>query len=82
MGEFDFAALHDTAYSEESLKNPYNEGVTIDHKFLAIPHLENIITDTQPKAKFILYFSLSHPMRDWMDERKVTGSWDLAPVFA
>jgi cyanophycinase len=51
MGEFDFAALHDTAYSEESLKNPYNEGVTIDHNFLAIPHLENIITDTHFKKR-------------------------------
>jgi cyanophycinase len=51
MGEFDFAALHDTAYSEQSLKNPYNEGVTIDHNFLAIPHLDNIITDTHFKKR-------------------------------
>ncbi len=51
LGEFDFAALHDTAYSEESLKNPYNDGVTIDHGFLSIPHLENLITDTHFKKR-------------------------------
>ncbi len=51
LGEFDFAALHDTAYSEETLKNPYNEGVTIDHGFLSVPHLENVITDTHFKKR-------------------------------
>jgi len=51
MAEFSFAALHDTDYSEESLKNPYNEGVTIDHVFLTIPHLENTITDTHFKKR-------------------------------
>lgn len=59
MGEFDFAALHDTAYSKESLQNPYNEGVTIDHGFLAIPHLENIITDTHFKKRDRLGRSLA-----------------------
>jgi cyanophycinase len=46
MGQFIFSAMNDTAYSKETLADPYNKGVTIAHDFLQIPHLENIITDT------------------------------------
>lgn len=46
MGEFIFSAMNDTAYSKETLADPYNKGVTIAHDFLRVPHLENIITDT------------------------------------
>lgn len=46
MGEFIFSAMNDTAYSKETLADPYNKGVTIARDFLQIPHLENIITDT------------------------------------
>jgi cyanophycinase len=38
--------MNDTAYSKETLADPYNKSVTIAHDFLQIPHLENIITDT------------------------------------
>jgi cyanophycinase len=46
MGQFIFSAMNDSAYSKESLANPYNDRVTIAHDFLAIPHLNDIITDT------------------------------------
>ena len=46
MGQFIFSAMNDTAYSKETLADPYNKGVTIAHDFLQIPHLQNIITDT------------------------------------
>jgi len=46
MGEFIFSAMNDTAYSKETLADPYNKGVTIAHNFLQIPHLQNVITDT------------------------------------
>ena len=46
MGQFIFSAMNDTAYSKETLADPYNKGVTIAHDFVEIPHLGNIITDT------------------------------------
>lgn len=46
MGQFVFSAMNDSAYSKESLANPYNDRVTIARDFLRIPHLENVITDT------------------------------------
>jgi cyanophycinase len=46
MGQFIFSAMNDTAYSKETLADPYNKGVTIAHDFVQIPHLENLITDT------------------------------------
>ncbi len=51
LGEFGFAALNDSAYSPESLKNPFNDRITIDHGFLSIPHMENTITDTHFKKR-------------------------------
>lgn len=51
LGEFSFAALNDTAYSEKTLKNPYDNTVTIDRDFLKINHLENTITDTHFKKR-------------------------------
>jgi cyanophycinase len=46
LGEFIFSAMNDTAYSKETLADPYNKGVTIAHDFLRVPHLGHIITDT------------------------------------
>lgn len=46
QGEFTFAALHDTAVSAKSLRNPFDRTVTVTRGFLRIPHLENTITDT------------------------------------
>lgn len=46
MGQFVFSAMNDSAYSKESLANPYNDRVTIARDFLDIPHLENVITDS------------------------------------
>jgi cyanophycinase len=46
MGQFIFSAMNDSAYSKETLADPYNDRVTIASNFLKIPHLENLITDT------------------------------------
>ncbi len=46
MGQFIFTAMNDTAYSKDTLADPYNDRVTITSDFLHIPHLENLITDT------------------------------------
>lgn len=51
MGEFGFPAFNDSAYSEASLKNPFDVRVMIDRGFLAIPHLDNTITDTHFKKR-------------------------------
>jgi cyanophycinase len=45
LGEFVFTAMHDTAYSKETLADPYNEGVTLTSDFLHVPYLEKTITD-------------------------------------
>lgn len=46
LGNFSFTALHDTALPEHILKNPYFWRVTLDNKFLTLPLLYNVITDT------------------------------------
>ncbi len=46
LGQFAFSAMHDTAYSKETLANPFNEGVTIATDFLRVPRMEDTITDT------------------------------------
>jgi len=46
LGQFSFSAMNDSAYSKETLENPFNDRVTIATDFLKVPHLEEIITDT------------------------------------
>jgi len=46
MGEFYFSALSGTVTSEEALKDPYNEKVTVGKDFISNPLLENTILDT------------------------------------
>lgn len=46
LGQFSFSAMNDSAYSKETLANPFNERVTIDKDFLHVPHMEDTITDT------------------------------------
>lgn len=46
LGEYNYSALYDSAKSDETLSDPYNKQVTLDHNFVTIPHLENTITDT------------------------------------
>ncbi len=45
LGEFVFTAMNDTAYSKETLANPYNAGVTLATDFLHVPYMEGILTD-------------------------------------
>jgi cyanophycinase len=68
LGEFGFPALNDSAYSEASLKNPFNDRVMIDRGFLAIPHLENTITDTHFKKRDRLGRTLVFMARILQDE--------------
>ena len=46
LGEYDFAALNDTVTSEEALRDPYNEKMTLDDGFLTAPSLAHTITDS------------------------------------
>jgi len=46
LGAFSFAALNDSVYSDEALKDPYNLYMTLDRDFLAFPPLAGYITDT------------------------------------
>lgn len=46
LGQFSFSAMNDSAYSKETLANPFNDRVTIDRDFLHVPHMEDTITDT------------------------------------
>jgi cyanophycinase len=45
LGEFVFTAMSDTAYSKETLADPYNKGVTLGNDFLDVPNMEEILTD-------------------------------------
>jgi cyanophycinase len=46
MGQFIFSAMNDSAYSKDTLADPFNDRVTIASDFLEIPHLKDLITDT------------------------------------
>ena len=45
LGEFVFTAMNDTAYSKETLADPYNKGVTLGKDFLQVPYMEGSLTD-------------------------------------
>ena len=45
LGEFVFTAMNDTAYSKETLADPYNKGVTLGKDFLHVPYMDGILTD-------------------------------------
>jgi len=46
LGQFAFSAMNDSAYSKETLANPFNDRVTIENNFLHVPHMEDTVTDT------------------------------------
>ncbi len=46
LGELIFAAVNGSVYSDEALANPYNQYMTLDRDFLALPRLAGFITDT------------------------------------
>ncbi len=50
-GEFIFSAMVDTVTSPQALDNPYDEHVTLDRDFLAIPQLRGVITDSHFSAR-------------------------------
>lgn len=51
LGEYAYSGLNGGASSDETLKNPYNDRVTITHDFLEIPVLKAVITDTHFVAR-------------------------------
>jgi cyanophycinase len=51
LGEFSFAAIHDTIRSPEALSNPDDENMTIERDFLRFPVLVGIITDSHFSAR-------------------------------
>jgi len=46
LGEFAFSAEHDSITSKQALANPFDPAVAITDKFIRIPLLKGIITDT------------------------------------
>ena len=46
LGQFVFSAQNGTVYSDEALDDPYNQYMTLDQGFLALPLLAGVITDS------------------------------------
>jgi cyanophycinase len=46
LGEFSFSSMIDTIHTPEALANPYGNKVTLSRRFLRIPLLQGVITDT------------------------------------
>ena len=46
LGEFAFAAYHDTVYSDEALADPYNSYMTMERGFLSLHLAGGMVTDT------------------------------------
>lgn len=51
LGQYYFSALNDSVTSEEALRNPFHEKVTLGDAFLASPPLIGVITDTHFMAR-------------------------------
>jgi len=51
LGLYSFAALKDTIKSEDALRNPFDERVTLGRDFLHVPLLAGIITDSHFVAR-------------------------------
>ncbi len=46
LGAFIFGAVNGSVYSNEALEDPYNQYMTMDRDFLALPPLAGFLTDT------------------------------------
>lgn len=51
LGQYVFSAEHDTVTSEQALGDPYHQKVTITSDFLAVPFLDEVITDSHFMAR-------------------------------
>jgi cyanophycinase len=51
LGQYVFSAERDTVTSEQALGDPYHEKVTITSDFLAVPFLDEVITDSHFMAR-------------------------------
>ncbi len=84
-GEFVFSAMVDTVTSEEALANPYDEHVTLDRDFLAIPQLRGVITDSHFSARQRMGRSiafLSRIVQDgWTDPARGIGIDETTAVL-
>jgi cyanophycinase len=51
LGEFIYAAYNDSVIEDEALLDPYNQYMTMEREFLALPPLLGVITDTHFTAR-------------------------------
>ena len=51
LGQYVFSAEHDTVTSEQALVDPYHQKVAITSDFLAVPFLDEVITDSHFMAR-------------------------------
>jgi cyanophycinase len=51
LGQYVFSAEHDTVTSEQALADPYHRKVAITSDFLAVPFLDEVITDSHFMAR-------------------------------
>lgn len=51
LGQFVFSAAHDTVDSAVALANPYEDRMTLEKDFLAMPYLDGVITDSHFGAR-------------------------------
>ncbi|NDD28372.1 MAG: hypothetical protein EB084_08935 [Proteobacteria bacterium] len=51
LGEHVFTAAHDTVDSKTALADPHDRHVTLEHHFLRLPYMKDVITDTHFMAR-------------------------------
>jgi len=74
MGDFAFAALNDTVYSDEALLDPYNQYMTMERDFFDFGSLGGVITDT--------HFAERNRMGRLVAfvARPIADGWSRAPI--
>jgi cyanophycinase len=77
LGQFAFTAEKDSVTSEQALRNPYDERVTVGENFLKIPILRGIITDSHFRARDRMGRLLVFLARI-LEDRKAAGAGAIA----
>jgi len=85
LGDFAFAALEDTVYSDEALEDPYNPYMTMEHELLDLPPLVHVITDThfaeRDRMGRLVGFVARTIQDGWADETLGIGVDEATALF-
>ena len=73
LGSLVYSAAEGSAYSDESMENPYIKYISIEPALLSIPYLSSVITDTHFSVRDRMGRSLTFLARIFTDQKPQEG---------